>query len=116
MSVGYLIAETGPPPGPRRPAAAPRHTSLPLLPGVTHTYALNMMQFARGSLRHPLVSLRHMSSSVAGSSARNSHLRYLLVLDFEATCGDGVKNEIIEFPTLLYDLQERTWTSLREHQ
>lgn len=34
-------------------------------------------------------------------------LRYLLVLDFEATCGDTVKQmEIIEFPTLLYDLRE----------
>ncbi|KAH9937101.1 exonuclease RNase T and DNA polymerase III [Fomitopsis serialis] len=35
-------------------------------------------------------------------------LRYLLVLDFEATCGDDVKgvNEIIEFPTLVYDLEE----------
>jgi len=33
--------------------------------------------------------------------------RYLLVLDFEATCGDVVKRpEIIEFPTLLYDFQQ----------
>ena len=39
-------------------------------------------------------------------------LRYLLILDFEATCDDtGLivprgEYEIIEFPTLLYDLQE----------
>ncbi|OCH95826.1 exonuclease [Obba rivulosa] len=35
-------------------------------------------------------------------------LRYLLILDFEATCGDNLKgpNEIIEFPTLLYDLEK----------
>lgn len=34
-------------------------------------------------------------------------LKYLLVLDFEATCGDAVScNEIIEFPTLVYDLKE----------
>jgi len=38
-------------------------------------------------------------------------LRYLLVLDFEATCGesDFPRNqmEVIEFPTLAYDLQEK---------
>lgn len=34
-------------------------------------------------------------------------LQYLLVLDFEATCGDAVPyNEIIEFPTIVYNLQE----------
>lgn len=35
-------------------------------------------------------------------------LKYLLILDFEATCGDAIKgqNEIIEFPTLLYNLEE----------
>lgn len=35
-------------------------------------------------------------------------LRYLLILDFEATCGDAVdgRNEIIEFPTLVYNLEE----------
>lgn len=33
--------------------------------------------------------------------------KYLLVLDFEATCGDGIKNpEIIEFPTLLYNFEQ----------
>jgi len=39
-------------------------------------------------------------------------LQYLLILDFEATCGDpGVikrdEMEIIEFPTLVYNLSER---------
>lgn len=34
-------------------------------------------------------------------------IKYLLVLDFEATCGDGVdRPEIIEFPTLIYDIEE----------
>lgn len=38
---------------------------------------------------------------------RMTSLKYLLVLDFEATCGDAVScNEIIEFPTLVYDLKE----------
>ncbi|KAH9837118.1 exonuclease RNase T and DNA polymerase III [Rhodofomes roseus] len=38
----------------------------------------------------------------------SASLRYLLILDLEATCGDDVEgvNEIIEFPTLVYDLQE----------
>jgi len=38
-------------------------------------------------------------------------LRYLLVLDFEATCGESGfpkdRMEIIEFPTIVYDLQEK---------
>ena len=38
-------------------------------------------------------------------------LRYLLVLDFEATCGESGfpkdQVEIIEFPTIVYDLQEK---------
>ena len=38
-------------------------------------------------------------------------LRYLLVLDFEATCGESEfprdQMEVIEFPTLVYDLHER---------
>jgi inhibitor of KinA sporulation pathway (predicted exonuclease) len=36
------------------------------------------------------------------------HLKYLLILDFEATCGGTIQNgerEIIEFPTLLYNLR-----------
>ena len=40
-----------------------------------------------------------------------SKLRYLLVLDFEATCGESGfprdQMEVIEFPTIVYDLQER---------
>ena len=40
-----------------------------------------------------------------------SKLRYLLVLDFEATCGESGfprdQMEVIEFPTLVYDLQEK---------
>ncbi|KAH9950480.1 exonuclease RNase T and DNA polymerase III [Amylocystis lapponica] len=34
--------------------------------------------------------------------------RFLLILDFEATCGDAIKgqNEIIEFPTLLYNVEQ----------
>lgn len=33
-------------------------------------------------------------------------LEYLLILDFEATCGGNGEGEIIEFPTLLYDLRK----------
>jgi len=40
-----------------------------------------------------------------------SKLRYLLVLDFEASCGESGfprdQMEIIEFPTIVYDLQEK---------
>ena len=40
-----------------------------------------------------------------------SKLRYLLVLDFEATCGESGfprhEMEIIEFPTIVYDLEEK---------
>lgn len=36
-----------------------------------------------------------------------SSLKYLLVLDFEATCGNNIRPmEIIEFPTLLYNVNE----------
>jgi len=37
------------------------------------------------------------------------HLEHFLILDFEATCGDTIQNgerEIIEFPTLLYNLRQ----------
>lgn len=41
----------------------------------------------------------------------SSSLRYLLVLDFEATCGESGfprgQMEIIEFPTIVYDLREK---------
>jgi DNA polymerase III alpha subunit (gram-positive type) len=40
-----------------------------------------------------------------------NRLRYLLVLDFEATCGESGfpqdQIEIIEFPTIVYDLHEK---------
>lgn len=42
-------------------------------------------------------------------ASKRSNLQYLLILDFEATCGDPIKNgehEIIEFPTLLFNLQK----------
>jgi len=43
--------------------------------------------------------------------AMASKLRYLLVLDFEASCGESGfprdQMEIIEFPTIVYDLQEK---------
>ncbi|KAF8898234.1 ribonuclease H-like domain-containing protein [Gymnopilus junonius] len=44
------------------------------------------------------------------SSDNGTTLRYLLILDFEASCwesGSDVNQEIIEFPTLLYNIQER---------
>lgn len=46
-------------------------------------------------------------ASVAALSAKRCPIKHLLVLDFEATCGDSVgKPEIIEFPTLVYDFHE----------
>jgi ERI1 exoribonuclease 3 len=42
--------------------------------------------------------------------AVQKQLEYFLILDFEATCGDSVQHgqrEIIEFPTLLYDLKKK---------
>jgi hypothetical protein len=46
-------------------------------------------------------------SNTMASGNNPSSLKYLLVLDFEATCGDNIKSmEIIEFPTLLYNLNE----------
>ena len=60
----------------------------------------------------PLRVFRHASTRTAVHprtlSSMSASLRYLLVLDFEATCGDAVEgqNEIIEFPTILYDLKE----------
>lgn len=46
--------------------------------------------------------------TMAASNQTRKHLEYLLVLDFEGTCGDAIKRqerEIIEFPTLLYNLR-----------
>lgn len=43
------------------------------------------------------------------SRQTRTHLEYLLILDFEATCGGTIPKgefEIIEFPTLLYNLRE----------
>lgn len=48
--------------------------------------------------------------ATAHHRAAKSSIKYLLVLDFEATCGDGVdRPEIIEFPTLIYDFHEGPW-------
>lgn len=56
------------------------------------------IQVATRSASHHAVRRRAMAQS---------KLRHLLVLDFEATCGDEIKgqNEIIEFPTLVYNLE-----------
>lgn len=45
----------------------------------------------------------------AAATPTRKPLKYLLILDFEATCGERFnkrEQEIIEFPTLLYDLQK----------
>jgi len=50
------------------------------------------------------MSIRAITSQVSPNT-----LKYLLILDFEATCGDTIpknENEIIEFPILLYNLRE----------
>ncbi|RPD82022.1 exonuclease RNase T and DNA polymerase III [Lentinus tigrinus ALCF2SS1-7] len=58
------------------------------------------------------MSLLRSAAAAAGfgGSAR-MRLRYLLILDFEATCDDSGsiprnEMEIIEFPTLLYDIEQ----------
>jgi hypothetical protein len=61
-------------------------------------------------LRRSSALSRPMASLASKVDRSSSPLRYLLVLDFEATCGEGVQNaEVIEFPTLLYDLHDREW-------
>lgn len=51
---------------------------------------------------------RAMASLTTATDNGVTKLQYLLILDFEATCGDAIqgKNEIIEFPTLLYSLEK----------
>lgn len=47
--------------------------------------------------------------SIAGQSFPRK-IQFLLILDFEATCGDTVHpddREIIEFPTLLYNVRQK---------
>ena len=57
------------------------------------------------SLATRRVFVRTMATSPNGPTKKS--LDYLLILDFEATCGDAVKQmEIIEFPTLLYNIKE----------
>ena len=47
------------------------------------------------------------SYNVRFMATATNNLKYLLILDFEATCGDATngQHEIIEFPTLVYDLE-----------
>ncbi|KAF8898235.1 exonuclease [Gymnopilus junonius] len=57
------------------------------------------------------VFLRRASTSAGLGRNGASTLQYLLVLDFEATCwesGTRKNQEIIEFPTLLYDIKEKS--------
>ena len=52
--------------------------------------------------------IRRVSTNARKNSI--STLKYLLVLDFEATCwesGTRIDQEIIEFPTLLYDINKK---------
>ena len=64
------------------------------------------------SARNFTALFRPPSSMLQRQLHRVMHLRYLLVLDFEATCdhtGTLVPREemeIIEFPTLLYDMED----------
>lgn len=76
---------------------------------LTHAAQFTTMQFASMRFRRTPAFVRSMATLPHQVNKRSgSPLRYLLVLDFEATCGDGVWNsEIIEFPTLLYDIRER---------
>jgi len=57
---------------------------------------------------HPAHRIKsHYPTFAMSTTSVQNELKYLLVLDFEATCGDAVPyNEIIEFPTLVYNLKE----------
>lgn len=78
------------------------------LPSTTRRFTA--AHHASRSLSHSLKpsSLLLHASTLHTSTRMSDALRYLLILDFEATCGDAVEgqNEIIEFPTLVYDLKE----------
>lgn len=55
---------------------------------------------------------RLLSTGVTPNLSRTMRLRYLLILDFEATCDDTGRivprneSEIIELPTILYNVDE----------
>ena len=69
-----------------------------------HTLRSNCI---KSSLTRRTLSYSHTHNR-SFAHRRMTLLKYLLVLDFEATCGDAVScNEIIEFPTLVYDLKEK---------
>jgi len=54
-------------------------------------------------------------SPSASSNLELTPLKHILVLDFEATCVQfrtpGFRNEIIEFPTLVFELETNTVTN-----
>lgn len=77
--------------------------------GMLYTLALTTLPCSIRSCRPaPALSVpRKYLSYQKMTQPKASSLKYLLVLDFEATCGDGTKSqEIIEFPTLLYNFHE----------
>ncbi|RDX52064.1 exonuclease [Lentinus brumalis] len=58
-------------------------------------------------------AFRYMSTAARAAGSPATRLRHLLILDFEATCGDPPgpvvprnEMEIIELPTLLYDIEQ----------
>jgi hypothetical protein len=80
-----------------------------------HISVVMYLYFAkkRHSVMHAIFGRRPVWQCLIRTALMSSQpapaLRYLLVLDFEATCGNNIKQEsqeIIEFPTLLYNLQE----------
>ncbi len=74
---------------------------------IAHSHSRQVIN-SRYNPKYPIrTSSLSRSMASATSTGKNNQLKYLLVLDFEATCGDVVReNEIIEFPTLVYNLQE----------
>lgn len=62
-----------------------------------------------GSVLFVCLHLQHRCTELRRMMANK--LRYLLILDFEATCGESGfpqdRAEIIEFPTVVYDLHEK---------
>ena len=91
----------------------PSHASVPSVPAVTRG-VIPAMYEDQGIAGFRALRLLAPTARFKYETQRRTmanKLRYLLVLDFEATCGEkGFPQdqvEIIEFPTIVYDLHEK---------
>lgn len=80
---------------------------------VTLNFNLTQSESERQAQAGQRMSLsRLLSTGVTSNLSRTMRLRYLLIMDFEATCDDTGhvvprhESEIIELPTILYDVDE----------